>query len=189
MAQHRLTALALAGVLALGVSGCGDDTPPETAPSTTPASASPSATASGPVAPVLPELAKRQDAVGAKAFVKYWFAAVTYAMKTGDTDPFMEVSAKECKTCKNLDVAISDAYQADGRITGGGWVLIGLDPDPRLEPPLFRFAARVLQRTQTVHGTSGEVIRRERKQEALFFVGVRSVDGGFELLGLERIDD
>jgi hypothetical protein len=68
---------------------------------------------------VLPELAKRNDAVGAKAFVKYWFSAVTYAMKTGDTEPFMAVSAKDCKTCSNL-VREIDAIYAQGQLHGEG---------------------------------------------------------------------
>lgn len=128
MALHRLTALALTGALALGVSACGDDSP-SPAPSTSSAAASPtpSKSASGPAAPVLPDLAKRHDEVGAKAFVKYWFAAVTYAMQTGDADALVEVSTTDCKTCAGLAKRIRTLEAEGGHIEGGGWTVGGMN--------------------------------------------------------------
>jgi hypothetical protein len=152
MALHRLTALALAGALALGVSACGGETPPETAPSTTPATASPSPTATGPAAPVLPELAKREDAVGAKAFVKFYFAAVTYAMKTGDTESLMAVSAKECNTCGNLIQRIDQIYETGGRVEGGRWAAIAFVEDPGAPKPLLRWLVQVKQAKHRILG-------------------------------------
>lgn len=186
MALHRLTPLVLAGVLALGVTACGDDTPPKTAPSTTTATASPSPT--GLVAPVLPELAKREDEVGAKAFVKYWFAAVTYAMKTGDTEPFMSVSADDCKTCVGLAQAVDDIYEDGGHLVGGGWRVESIERDPRLAPPLHRYSVRVIQPAQRAVAPDGAVTERVGRREFLFFVGAKWADG-YSLFGVERIDD
>lgn len=161
MALHRLTALALTGVIALGASACGDDTPPETAPSTSTSSAaaSPSPTTTGPVAPVLPELAKRQDAVGAKAFVKYWFAALTYAMQTGDTTEVERVSASNCETCKQLIKSVHDAYGGGGTLSGTGWTVDGLRSiDDRGDGEhVFGF---VKQSPQRYLDKSGAVVKR-----------------------------
>lgn len=126
MALQRLTALALVGALALGVSACGDDSP-SPAPSTSSAAASPTPSATGPAAPVLPELAARNDAVGAKAFVKHWFAAVTHAMQTGDADLIEEFSTRDCKTCAALTRKIRHLQDEGGYIEGGGWTVGGIN--------------------------------------------------------------
>jgi hypothetical protein len=188
MALHRLTALALTAVLALGVSACGEDTPPQTAPSTSSAASSPSPAATGPVAPVLPELAKRQDEVGAKAFVKYWFAAVTYAMKTGDPSAFVDVSHPKCETCSALAEHITD-LEADGSsLEGGGWRVLGVQHDPKTEAPYWRFAVKVAQSKQRVRDANAKVIDASPRQIFFFYVGV-TWDEEFRLRGVERVDD
>ena len=160
MALRRLTALALAGVLALGASGCGDDSPTPT-PGTSSAAASP--TPSGPVAPVLPDLASRNDAVGAKAFVKYWFATLTYAMHTGHTDLVAASSAKECATCSGIASGIADIYGSGGQIEGGNWVPISFVSDPSAPKPLLRWLVQVRQARHEVVGAeagNGPVAKR-----------------------------
>lgn len=137
---------------------------------------------------MLPELAKRNDAVGAKAFLRYWFAAVTYAMKTGDTEPFMAVSARECKTCTNLRGEVLAIRDADRRLIGGGWEVVGVEQDPSLEPPYYRFAVKVHQPRQRVVEASGKVVSKSAAQTFMFLVGVQHRDH-FELHGVERADD
>lgn len=189
MAVRRIATATVAAVLCAGVAGCGGDASSADPTPTVNASATPTRSATGPAAPVLPELAKRNDAVGAKAFLKYWFAAVTYAMRTGDTAPFMKVSAKDCKTCPGLEKKIKAVYAGGQRIDGGGWKPSGLDVDPRLKPPLYRVAVRLVQDKQTIRSSDGSVVRGEPRQEALFFAGARWVGDRFEMFGLERIDD
>lgn len=156
MALHRLTALALVGALALGASGCGDDSPAPS-PRTSSAAASPTPTPSaGSAAPVLPDLATRKDEVGAKAFVKYWFAAVTYAMQTGDTQPFIAVSAKECTTCSNLKRRLEEIYGAGGSTKESRWELAsGLAPDPSADWPFRRFLVQVRQPKHVLRTKNG----------------------------------
>lgn len=187
MALHRLTPLAVVVALALGLSGCGDDSP-SPAPTTSSVAASPTATASGPAAPALPELAKRNDDVGAKAFVKYWFAAVTYAMRTGDTEPFMAVSSDGCKTCANLSKMIEEIYSKGQRLAGGGWRVTGVEQDPGSKAPFWRLAVKVTQARQQVVRADGTVVSRDPRDSALFYAGVEWRDG-FVFMGLERIDD
>lgn len=123
MALHRLTALALTGALALGVSACGEDSP-SPAPRTSSAASSPTPTA--PAAPVLSDLATRHDDVGAKAFVKFYFAALTYAMKTGDTEPVSSISTDDCNTCSKLIGTIEATYAEKGSLSGNGWTVLAL---------------------------------------------------------------
>ncbi|MDO7867629.1 DUF6318 family protein [Nocardioides jiangxiensis] len=184
MAPHRLTAPAVAVVLVLGLAACGNDPKPSASSDAPTPTVSSSPT--GPVAPVLPDLARRNDAVGAKAFVKYWFAAVTYAMHTGDTEPFMAVSVKECKTCSNLKREIEAIY-GDGQLRGGGWVVRAVEADPKTEPPLYRFAVRVEQAPQAVMSGRERTSDRQPRQRFLFYAGARW-SGGFEFLGLDRLD-
>ncbi|HSX67267.1 DUF6318 family protein [Nocardioides sp.] len=187
MALQRLTTLALVGALALGVSACGDDSP-SPAPSTSSAAASPTPSATGPAAPVLPELAARNDAVGAKAFLRYWVSSVSYAMKTGDTTGLLRASTKECKSCAKIASEIDSIYAGGGHLEGGGWRIVAIEPDPRLKPPLYRLAVRLVQASQRVVDGSGAVTSRRAQEEALFFAGVRW-EAGFRFFGLERIDD
>ena len=156
MALHRLTALALAGALALGVSGCGDDSPAP-APSTSSAAASPTPSATGPAAPVLPDLAARHDAVGAKAFVKFYFAALTYAMKTGETKLAANASAEGCSACNKMLGNIRSAYSQGGRISGDGWVVRRMqDVDDR--PDGAHIYVLVVQEAQKYLGSDGRVV-------------------------------
>lgn len=158
MALQRLTALALVGALALGVSACGDDSP-SPAPSTSSAAASPTPSATGPAAPVLPELAARNDAVGAKAFVKYYFEALTHAMKTGETQLVADISDRACKTCSKLIKSVHTAYEGGGMLVGDGWSIDGVrtvDDRPDGEH-VYGF---VTQAPQAYVDKSGNVVKR-----------------------------
>ncbi len=161
----RRISVAAALTAALLMSGCGGDKPsgePSGTPTT--ASLSPTPTATGPVAPVLPEAAKVNDDAGAKAFVEYWFAAVTYAMQTGDTKPFMAVSTDECAICANLEREIAGVYGAGGRYDGADWRLSrGLANDPSVSSPYRRYLVQVQQAAYSVTRPDGPVKRFEKE--------------------------
>lgn len=188
MAVRRIATAVVAAVLCVGVAGCGGDASSADPTPTATASAKPTPSKTGPVAPVLPELAKRNDAVGAKAFLKYWFAAVSYAMKTGDTEPFMAVSAKNCKTCEGLADKIGGIYSKNRRLEGGGWRVIGVEQDPGSKGPFWRLAVKVVQPAQRVVGQDGTVVSEDPRDQALFYAGIEWRDG-YSFMGLERIDD
>jgi hypothetical protein len=166
MALHRLTGLALVGALALGVSACGDDSPAPS-PRTSSAAASPTPTATGPAAPVLPDLAARNDGVGAKAFVKFYFAALTYAMKTGDVELAASASGPKCAACRKMLDNIRSAYSDGGRITGGGWIVRRMqDVDDRTDGKhIFVFVVQEPQKYLDAGG--GAVDHLERKKYAM----------------------
>lgn len=169
MALHRLTALALTGVLALGASGCGGDTP-DPSPSTSSAAASPTPTSSGPAAPVLPDAATRRTETGARAFVEYWFQAVTYAVRTGDLHSVEQIAAPECKGCNNLIKMVGDIYRADLHLGGGGWTIRGVAHDSRVVMPYQRFAVTMVQPRMRVLDTHEKLIKQDKAQRGVMLV-------------------
>ncbi|TCJ30448.1 DUF6318 family protein [Nocardioides jejuensis] len=138
---------------------------------------------------MLPDLAKRDDAIGAKAFVKYWFAVANHAIATGDTAPLAAISAKDCGSCDALAASVRKSFKDGGHIDGGALHVVGLELDPRLKPPLFRFALRLRQDPKRVLNPAGMAVTRESGASALFFVAARRVGAAFEFVGMERIDD
>lgn len=123
--RRPATAIAVVVSLGLGVVGCGGD-PPEAKPAPSTSAAAPSPTPTGPVAPELPADAKREDEVGAKAFIKFWFSVVTYAMQTGDTSAMDQYAADQCETCIKLSKSIETAYADGGHLEGAGWSVEGV---------------------------------------------------------------
>lgn len=63
--------------------------------------------------PPKPSGASDHSVQGAEQAAKYWLELLTYAMETGDTSPFKEVSSKTCETCQNFAGAI-DGYIPEG---------------------------------------------------------------------------
>ena len=100
----------------LGLPGCGTD--PPTPPPLTP---SPSATPSAPTAPELPPEAQGSSRKAAKAFVEYYFSALSYAANTGDTSLVTGVSNSTCESCKSVVSAVDEIYAEGGRAQGDGY--------------------------------------------------------------------
>lgn len=87
--------------------------PTTSAPTTTHSSPQPTRSESAPPRPTLSDQAKMETAAGAERTVKYWLAALTYAMQSGDTKPFRAISSAHCKSCNNFAEAI-EGYTSDG---------------------------------------------------------------------------
>lgn len=146
MTSHTLTArrlrlhfVAVAAGVALVLTGCNTGSDPG-ATDTSSASAtqvpSPSATptptatpayvpasASGraqnvPV-PVLPEVAKTETKEGLEAFVAHWYATLSYAYETGDTQPLADLSGPNCVFCSGLKDNVTAAWGSGRWISGG----------------------------------------------------------------------
>lgn len=137
----RTIGLAMAAVLLLG--GCqGSGTPSGT--STTTASPTESAPASGTRAPtptaaykpadakgkaqnvpvpVMPALAKENTKEGLEAFIRYWYAQLSYVDETGDTAGWLPLFAPECRLCLRLQESGKDGY-VKGRWLSGGRINI-----------------------------------------------------------------
>lgn len=93
MTIRAAAAAVCASLLLVGCSADADD--PEPLPPVE--SASPSA-----VALPLPSEAAAEDAFGASAFVRYFFAQVNSSYSSLDAAPVRALSASDCNSCKNI---------------------------------------------------------------------------------------
>jgi hypothetical protein len=181
--RHRL---AIAAALLLALAGCSDDSPgPKASASTSPATASPSPT--GPVAPVLPEAAKANTSVGAKAFVRYWFEAATYAMKTGETGPMDAVASKDCDACMTVSRQVHGVFDSGKRSVGGGWNIDELQVSTTSTDRLRVFVAVIDQPARTLLDKGGKTIDRDPRTRLAVRVWASWGATGWELVELQEI--
>lgn len=68
--------------------------------------------------PVLPPEAQVQDADGAAAFVRFYFATVNYGYRTGDVEPLLPLRQNDCTACIGIEGEIVEGYTSGGTITG-----------------------------------------------------------------------
>jgi hypothetical protein len=69
--------------------------------------------------PVLPEVAKTETKEGLEAFVGYWYATLSYAYETGDTQRLEELSGPNCVFCAGLEESVTAAWSGGRWISGG----------------------------------------------------------------------
>ncbi|MEE2570700.1 DUF6318 family protein [Pseudarthrobacter sp. J64] len=132
--RFRFGVLSGAAAAMLLLAGCqGSGTPTGTGttiPSTETASATPTAVAAYKPAdangkaenvpvPYLPALAKENSKEGLEAFVRYWFAAYSYASETGDLSAWAAVTDTKNSTAAAQQKAVELNY-ADGSWMAGG---------------------------------------------------------------------
>lgn len=144
LSLHLVALVAGAGLLLTGCNtggnpGAGTSSSSPSAAQTPSASATPTPTATPayvpasakgraqnvPV-PVLPEVAKTETKAGLEAFVAHWYATLSYAYETGDTQPLKEISGPKCAFCTGLTESVSAAWG------GGRWVLGGKIKTPAI---------------------------------------------------------
>jgi len=135
------TARAAIGVVALlltfAVAGCDEDdpsgTPPPSSTPSSPGSSSPTEatstpTQTGPVEPTLPAEAGRDSKAGVEAFVTFYWDVVNYATKTGDVRLLRELDQPSCEGCEGGIQGIERIYHRGGRIVGGEYAVVRLEP-------------------------------------------------------------
>jgi hypothetical protein len=69
--------------------------------------------------PVLPDVAKTETKEGLEAFVAHWYATLSYAYETGDTQKLGQLSGPSCVFCAGLKDGVTAAW-GDGRWISGG---------------------------------------------------------------------
>ncbi|MFS3128916.1 DUF6318 family protein [Nocardioides sp. Bht2] len=82
--------------------------------------------------PVAPAAMATGDAVGAQAFVRYYFALVNYAQRTGDLEPLREATDARCGECQRGVRWIEKVLKKGWTITGGEHRVRGVDAPRRL---------------------------------------------------------
>nr|WP_275780036.1 DUF6318 family protein [Paenarthrobacter sp. Y-19] len=69
--------------------------------------------------PVMPELAKENSKAGLEAFIRYWYAQMSYAYETGETKQLLSLSSPACTLCASLEKGIEAGWQEGRWIKGG----------------------------------------------------------------------
>ncbi|RJS46466.1 hypothetical protein D4739_09755 [Nocardioides cavernaquae] len=119
--------------------------------------------------------------------MRYWFEAVSYAMKTGDTAQIDSVAHKACGACRNLRSSVDAIYGAKQHVEGGGWRISTITLDPRSKAPSYRFAVEVDQAAQKLMSNSGQTVERTKAMQFVFIAGVIWEDDHFVVYGLEKL--
>ncbi|MGG5173902.1 DUF6318 family protein [Pseudarthrobacter sp. J1763] len=177
----KRTALgAAAVVLMMGLAGCNSPAPSPsgsgssasssssssaTTASTTP-TAAPTATAVYKPAtakgkaqnvplPVLPAVGKTNTKEGAEAFVKYWFALLSYAYETGDTKPVAAVSGPNCAVCSRQIEVVGEMWQDGQWVQGALFEPVTPQKHSVTDAGAHQMAVQVLQKEITVRNSDG----------------------------------
>jgi hypothetical protein len=105
---------------ALLAAGCGQNK----APLQGSAEPTKSPTASLAAAPALPAVARAHTSAGASAYTRYWFAALTYGIQSGDTKLLTAASdTATCSVCRSAIELVRANYSDGGRMQGGSYTL------------------------------------------------------------------
>jgi len=205
----RAGALGLAVALSLGLAGCnsgespgqgGTTAPASTSLATTSASPTPTpsptavykpADASGPAqnvpVPVMPEVAKTETKEGVEAFTKYWFAILSYAYETGDTELLASYSGAECVFCQGLIDNIRAAWSDSKWISGGQIQTPAVTAEISAAKPTY-VTVQVLQKELLIHNPDGS---RYQEPTAAINAGSRATatfsEGGWTVSALSLI--
>ena len=106
--------LLVALVLALSGACAGGDPEPKVAEPTPSDTAEPSGSASVSASPTV-------QALGPEETVRAWVDARNDALRSGDTAAVDALSAKDCRSCEQLNKVIREIYQAGGSFETRGW--------------------------------------------------------------------
>lgn len=157
MKQVRWALAMVATCLAVVLSACSDNSPPDdgrTTPATSTASSAPPTTVP---TPTLPASAK-PDKAGAEAFVRYFWDVFNYTYASGDTKLLRSISDKTCKFCTSV-VQHVDGLTEKGETTKGAVATVHTVIAPPGEPdegfPVFTI---VSQSAGQVIASDGHVV-------------------------------
>lgn len=73
--------------------------------------------------PVMPELAKENTKEGLEAFIRYWYAQLSYVDETGDMSSWLPLISRDCRLCVRLQESGEDGY-TKGRWLAGGTISV-----------------------------------------------------------------
>lgn len=124
--RRRVRRLALAGVAAAVVAAAAVATVTaltSSQPARPLATVDATGTQPGASPPALPDAATSNDPAGGSEFIRYWFAALTYATRTGDTAALAQATSAQCRDCQLAIEAIEASYAGGGALRGGAYVV------------------------------------------------------------------
>ena len=147
----------LAILLYAAAAACQSNPSPAPMPSVAPSpSRSVASSTPSPMAPTMPAEARGTSAESAKAFVRYYFDQINYAMRTGDTESLDGLSTQNCVSCRAIARNVRQTYETGARIESEGWRLtvISLVPEQPREHPILDLG--VVQAPEVIVLPSGD---------------------------------
>lgn len=150
---------------------------PTATPAYVPASAS--GRAQNVPVPVLPEVAKTETKEGLEAFARYWYATLSYAYETGDTQPLETISGPSCQSCAKVKAEVTD-WHSEGRwISGGKLHVEGAHSDfVALRPGEYQAVVQVYQDTIDYYLADGRLKGSLPRKPAVGDILLVAFDGG-----------
>jgi hypothetical protein len=67
----------------------------------------------------MPELAKENSKEGLEAFIRYWYAQLSYVDETGDMSSWIPLISPDCRLCVRLQESGEDGYSKGRWLVGG----------------------------------------------------------------------
>jgi len=135
----------------------------------------------------MPAEAKGTSEASAKAFVRYYFATINFAARTGDTDQLRELGSPDCTSCEAITENIADIYGDGGNIRSDGWELRSIIAVP-LQPrnkPIFDLSV-FLNPEQVTSGETGEPEDFEGGKQPMTVYLVRQ-DSAWHVVQLDKV--
>jgi hypothetical protein len=80
------------------------------------------------VAPTLGAEGRQQTAEGGAAFMRFWFATLDHAVRTGRITGLDEISDSACVECQRALLSIRDSYADGGSLRGGAYTVRSVVP-------------------------------------------------------------
>jgi serine/threonine protein kinase len=96
---------------------------PESSDDPAAATSDPTSVADRATAPALPSTAASPSQEAGGEFVRYWFAALTYGVQTGDVEDLTLASSPDCQDCQRAIGTIEETYRSGGALRGGTYVV------------------------------------------------------------------
>ncbi|WP_157367088.1 DUF6318 family protein [Arthrobacter sp. M2012083] len=138
--------------------------------------------------PVMPDLAKENSKAGLEAFIRYWYAQLSYVGETGDMSSWLPLISQDCRLCLRLQESGEDGY-VDGRWLVGGKISV-----PAIEmqwsPGILQTAkVQVIQGQIDYYNADGSVGRpRSEASNDAFAFFARFVEGAWTVVDLGVIE-
>lgn len=179
-------------LVTLAVAGCEEAEPSSSpAPSSTPSSAdssptteaTPTASETGPVEPTLPPDAEQDTKAGVEAFVRFYWDVVNYATKTGDVRLLESLAQPSCNTCAAGIEGVENIYDRGGRIVGGDYKVVRLNPVQSGGGDWAVVAHTRVGDQRTVG--AGDLNGRFPSGHAKWLIGVARINGAWSVATLE----
>jgi hypothetical protein len=106
----------------------GGDVPRAASDQRTPGSSPSGLDRTASAAPTLGAEGRQRTAEGGEAFLRFWFATLDYAVRTGQVTGLEEISDSACVECQRALLSIRESYAAGGSLRGGAYTVRSVVP-------------------------------------------------------------